>query len=233
MSDLQVLQDLVKQQIEAAAASQKRADDSQKMIEDLVAELARVRAAPAEPDADAAAEAAAAAALVVRADKINKLRIALRKSYKVKEFREVNDISIKEWLTRFDQEVSTLKRMYNITDDLSRDECVELLKDRLEYQVIKRLDTAFAAKDPVWSWEEVTYDELKDIMKVEYGSKLHPVSKVLQQFGAKAYMKPSETSVSKFTHDWQEQLPECMNPSDTLEELRKFADLIKRSLYYY
>ena len=46
-------------------------------------------------------------------------------------------------------------------------------------------------------------------------------------------MKSSETSVSKFTYDWQEQLPECVNPADTIEELRKFADLMKISLYYY
>ena len=85
----------------------------------------------------------------------------------------------------------------------------------------------------MWTWAGVQYDQLKDVMKAEYGSKLHPVSEVLQQFGAKAYMKPSDVSVSKFTHDWQEQLPECMNPADTIEELRKFADLVKRSLYYY
>ena len=114
--------------------------------------------------------------------------------------------------------------MYNITDDLTRDEIVEHFKERMEYQVIKRLDTAFSAKDPVWTWEEVTYDQLKDIMKVEYGSKLHPVSEVLQQFGPNRYTKPSEMSISKFTHLWQEQLPECMKPNNDVAELRKFAD---------
>ena len=51
--------------------------------------------------------------------------------------------------------------------------------------------------------------------------------------GAKAFIKRSEVSVSQFTHEWQEQLPECMQPADTIEELRKFTDRIKRSLYYY
>ena len=70
-------------------------------------------------------------------------------------------------------------------------------------------------------------------MKVEYRSKLHPVSEVLQQFGPNSYMKPSEMNVPKFTHLWQEQLPECMKPNNEIAELRKFADLIKRVLYCF
>ena len=48
--------------------------------------------------------------------------------------------------------------MSGITDDLSHDKIVELFRDRLENQVFKRLDTAFAAKDPVWTWAVITYD---------------------------------------------------------------------------
>ena len=72
----------------------------------LIEALARRRGAPGPggpahvPDA---AEVAAA-----RVDKISKLGISLRKSYKVKEFKDVNESSVKEWLTRFDQEVITL-----------------------------------------------------------------------------------------------------------------------------
>ena len=58
-----------------------------------------------------------------------------------------------------------LKRMAGIMDDLTRAEIVDLFKDKLEYQVIKRLDTAFAAKDPQWTWAAVTYDQLKIILK--------------------------------------------------------------------
>ena len=150
--------------------------DSQKMVADLVAELARARV-----PADGGVAMAAAAVAATRADRINKMNIALRKSQKVKEYREMNDISIKEWLTRFDQEINALKRIYGVVGDLTRDEIVEFFKDRLDYKVIKRLDIAFAAKEPVWTWGGVTYDQLKDVMKAEYGSKLHPISEVLQQ----------------------------------------------------
>ena len=122
--------------------------------------------------------------------------------------------------------------MSGIADDLSRDEIVELFKDKLEYAVVKRLDTAFTAKEPAWTWAAVTYENLKIIMKEEYGSKIAEVSEVLLQFGPSRFKKASEMTVAKFTHLWQEQLPECMTPNSEAE-LRKFADLMKRALYYY
>ena len=163
--DIQELKDLVAQQARDTAT--------------LIAEMARMRAAPVPGAPVQDADAAARALVAARADKVSKLGVSLRKSYKVKEFKDTNEGSIKEWLTRFDQEIATLKRMSGIADDLSREEIVELFKDKLEYQVVKRLDTAFSAKDPVWTWEEVTYDQLKAIMKEEYGSKIAEVSEVL------------------------------------------------------
>ena len=71
MGEIQEFKDLVAQQ----------ARDTAKLI----AELARMCAAPAVlvPDGDAAADATARALVVVRADKISKLGVSLRKSYKV------------------------------------------------------------------------------------------------------------------------------------------------------
>ena len=70
--------------------------DSQKMIADLIAELARARAPPENdcPAAAAAAATARAAAVAARTERVNKTSIALRKSTKVKEYREMNHISI-------------------------------------------------------------------------------------------------------------------------------------------
>ena len=39
-------------------------------------------------------------------------------------------------------------------------------------------------------------------------------------------------TVAKFAQLWQEQLPECMMPSSA-DENAKFADLMKRALFYY
>ena len=156
----------------------------------------------------------------------------MRKINKVREYKESSESNVKEWLTKFDTELNTLKRMAGVVGDLQREEIIDLFKDRLEYQVVKRLDTAFAAKDPPWVWADVTYDQLKAIMKEEYGSKITKVSDVLLQFGPAHYKKAPEMSIAKFTHNWLEQWPECMSP-ETEEELRKFADLVKITAYYH
>ena len=155
MGDIQELKDLVAQQARDTA--------------NLIAEMARMRAPPPGGGGPAHVPDAGAVAAAARADKISKLGVSLRKSYKVKEFKDTHEGSVKEWLTRLDQEITTLKKMSGIVVDLTREESVELFKDKLEYQVVKRLDTAFAAKDPVWTWAAVTYDQLKEIMKEEYG----------------------------------------------------------------
>ena len=63
----------------------------------------------------------------------HQMGIQLRKSNKVREFKDSSETNIKEWLTRFDQEMNTLKRMAGIADDLRREEIVDLFKDRLKY----------------------------------------------------------------------------------------------------
>ena len=96
MGDIAELRELVVQQTRDGVASQKK-------IDELIAALALQRQPPVQavpvhhPVPDAGALAAA------RADKISKLGIALRKSYKVKEFKEAREESVKEWLTKFDQ----------------------------------------------------------------------------------------------------------------------------------
>ena len=114
MGDIAELKELVAQQSRDAIEAQKRVDD-------LIAELARsqLAAVPAAPAHLPAAVPDAAA--VARADKVSKLGIALRKSYKIKEFKDTNEGSVKEWLTRLDQEISTLKKMCGIANDLTRD----------------------------------------------------------------------------------------------------------------
>ena len=55
---------------------------------------------------------------------------------------------------------------------------------------------------------------------------------VLLQFGASRYKKPPDMSVSKFTHKFLEQYPECMSPENDDERI-EFVDLIKRTVYYH
>ena len=139
---------------------------------------------------------------VVRADKLSKLGAALRKSTKLREYKEDIDCSVKEWIRRLEHEVTALKKMHGIEDDLERAESIEIFRDRLDYTVIKRLDTAFATKDPVWTWDDVTWEQLKTILKEEYGPKVAQVGEVLLQFGPGRLKKTDEMTVASFTYQW-------------------------------
>ena len=90
----------------------------------------------------------------------------------------------------------------------------------------------FAAKNPVWTWVNVTKDELHKCLQDEFGSKETDVSAVLLQFGPSRLKKTPEMSVSEFFHLWQDQLPTCMLPVTDAEKTA-FVDLIKRSLFYF
>ena len=182
MGDVQALSELLSSLLRSNEEGKVAADQRQRdLIEQLVA---------ARPDAAA-----------VRAEKIAKLGAALHKSPKIKEFKEGGECSIKEWLRRWEHEVESLKKMCGINDALTREEGVEVFRDRLDYTVIKRLDSAFAAKDPVWTWAEVTWEQLKEILKEEFGPKVSQVGEVLLQFGPERLKKTSEMSVASFTHE--------------------------------
>ena len=122
--------------------------------------------------------------------------------------------------------------MCGVAPPLSREEGVSIFKDRLDFTVIKRLDMSFAGRDPVVTWAAVTWDELENIMKEEFGPKVSQVGQVLQQFGPLRFKKTMEMSVASFAHQWSEQLPECLCPS-TPDENQQCVDLIRRTLFYY
>ena len=129
MGDMEQIRELVDRLLTSNASAMEAADNRQReLLQQLLA---------GRPDAVAA-----------RAEKVAKLGAALRKSTKIKDFKE-GDITIKEWLRRWEHEVESLKKLCGIADMLSREEGIGIFKDRLDYTVIKRLETLFASKDPV------------------------------------------------------------------------------------
>ena len=65
----------------------------------------------------------------IRAEKLSKLNLALRKSSKIKEYKDTQEMSIKEWLKKYEEEILVLKRVSGIDDDLTSDEKILMLKD--------------------------------------------------------------------------------------------------------
>ena len=156
-----------------------------KMQEENLKLITALNERPAVPAGGAAGVPAVPAVdpAVVRGEKMAKLNFALRKSVKIKDFKEAQDVSIRDWIKRFDQEIQAVKKMSGINDNLTRDEMIDCMKDKLDYAVIKRLDTAFRAKDDPLTWDRVTVAELKAVLIEEYGTKETDVSSVLIQFG--------------------------------------------------
>ena len=94
MGDLEQLSGLLGQLLRSNAEDKVAAAERQR---ELIAQLVAARALPD--------------AVAVRAEKISKLRAALRKSVKIKEFKEDCECSIKEWLRRWEHEVEALKKI--------------------------------------------------------------------------------------------------------------------------
>ena len=92
----------------------------------------------------------------VRAKNISNLKLSFRKSSKVKDYKETQDLKVQEWIKRFDEETIQLKQMNGINDNLTLLEYVSCFKDKLDFGVVKRLDTAFANHDPLITWADVT-----------------------------------------------------------------------------
>ena len=117
MGDVEALTELLSRLLRSNEEGKEAADQRQR---DLIVQLVAAR-----PDAAA-----------IRAEKVAKLGAALRKSTKIKEFKE-DECSIKEWLRRWEHEVESLKKMCGINDALTREEGIEVFRDRLDYTVIK------------------------------------------------------------------------------------------------
>ena len=83
----------------------------------------------------------------VRAEKLQRLTLALRKSNKIKDFKDVLETDIKTWLKKFDFEIVALKRMVGIADYLTKEEYIPLIRDKLDYTIVKRLDALFCTKE--------------------------------------------------------------------------------------
>ena len=83
---------------------------------------------------------------VVRAEKIQCLTVGLRKSNKIKDFRDTVDANIKDWIKKFDFEITALKRMVGINDDLTRDEYIPLLRDKLGLQCDQKIRLCVSTK---------------------------------------------------------------------------------------
>ena len=169
---------------------------------------------------------------VIRADKLQRIALGLRKSNRVKVFNHTKDSNIRIYIKKFDEEVRSLKTMVGIDNDLIDREYVPLLRNNLDFHVLKRVEQAFKA-DPqaLKSWDIITIAELHTLLINEFGEKQTDIANVLSQFGPSRVQKVPEKSVSEFYFDWYTQIPDIMKPA-TPDDCIKFADLILRAMFF-
>ena len=92
----------------------------------------------------------------IRAEKVQKLALNMRKSNRFKVFKVHNDSDIKLFLKKFDEEVKSLKVMVGINDDLKKEEYIPIFRASLDFSVIERVEQVL--KKNVKTWDTVTID---------------------------------------------------------------------------
>ena len=146
----------------------------------------------------------------VRAEKVQKLALSMRKSNRFKVFKVHADSDIKLFLKKFDEEIKSLKVMVGINDDLKDKEYIPIFRAGLDFSVIERVDQVLIKNGK--TWDTVTIVELIKYMKDEFGTKHTDVANVLKQFGLSRLIKPQDKSVQEFFFQWNQNIPEVMKP---------------------
>ena len=174
MSDLEI-KDLVAKMAE-------RTEQQQAQITSLIT---AIRGMPGiEQPVNVTVQPAAPAVAVVRAEKVQRLAMGLRKSNRIKDFKHTKDSNVRTYIKRFDEELKSLKSMVGITDDLTREEYVPLFRASLDFNVLKRVEQVFVADSAnVKTWGDISIADLHKLMITEFGIKYTDVANVLQQFG--------------------------------------------------
>ena len=129
--------------------------DQQGQITELLKTL-KEREPPAAPNPDA-----------IRAEKIQKINFNLRKSNRLKPFKVSAETDVKLFLKKFEEELTNMKTMVGMVDALTRDEHVPMLRACLDYPTVERVEQVLT--DQAKSWDNVTIEDLKTLMKQEFG----------------------------------------------------------------
>ena len=198
--------ELLAQLVARSEIQDKKMAEHQQTITELLQQIRnpaplRVQYVPAAPnDAD------------VRADKVQKINLNIRKSNRLKLFKVSNESDIKLFLKKFNEELTNMKVMVGLDENLTRDEYVPIFRSCLDYPVVERVGQVLTSKGK--TWEDVTIDDLVVYMKDEFGSKQTDVANVLKMFGPQRLAKRLDESVAEHYFRWLQNIPEVMKPTN-------------------
>ena len=169
----------------------------------------------------------APAAATVRADQVMKITSNINKSKRLKPFKVTQDIKL--FLKIFDEELINMKAAVGLNDPLTKEEWVPIFRSCLDFPVVERVKVLLANKNKTWGTIDI--EELKTLMKDEFGSKQTDVANVLALFGPNRLVKKPDETVTEFFFRFQQNIPENMKPTDNAG-YKEYVDLIDRSLFY-
>ena len=131
----------------------------------------------------------------VRAEKVQKINLNIRKSNRLKPFKVSNDSDIKLFLKKFDEELQNMKVMVGLNANLTKEEYVPIFRACLDFPIVERVGQVLTSKGK--TWDNIPIDDLIVIMKDEFGSKQTDVANVLKQFGPQCLAKSTDESVAE------------------------------------
>ena len=165
----------------------------------------------------------------VRAEKLQRISLNIRKSNRLKPFKVSTDCDVKLFIKRFDEELVNMKNMAGLAGVLSDEEYIPIFRVCLEFAIVERIGQVLVSLGK--TWENISKPDLMKLMRDEFGSKQTDVAEVLQMFGPKRLTKKPDEKVQEFYFKFQQNIPETMKPSD--DDGRKlFVDLIHRAMFY-
>ena len=99
--------------------------------------------------------------VIVRAEKVQRLSINMRKSNHIKVFKANNDSDIRKFIKKFGEELTSLKPMVGIDNALTKEEYVPIFRASLDFTVLERVEQVFK-KDigNIKTWGTITNDDL-------------------------------------------------------------------------
>ena len=83
---------------------------------------------------------AVVAADVIRAEKVQKLALNMRKSNRFKIFKVTTDSDIKLFIKKFDEELKSFIVMVGIDGNLTKEEYIPIFRASLDFSVIERVE---------------------------------------------------------------------------------------------
>ena len=139
--------------------------------------------------------------------------------------------NVERWLLWMMDEIRNIASTKHLNmSSLTDKQKVRLICLKLTYDVKAQMDV-YCAREGT-TLEDVSYLKLKEMLMKHCGISVPPVLALMKIFGPERYVKPKETLMVDHVLGFNTRLPSCLQPGDSIEELKSFRDLVQRTSFY-